>query len=111
MSAESIDHRTLAELIEAGAIRQAIAVANGRAWALRVRYGAIEKTLRATNSRAVRTWSRLDSLIRYLRELGIRECQVDARNYDPDQAGTQRRPDRAAALRRAHEAVSGNNAR
>lgn len=106
MAADTIDHTTLAALVEAGAIRSATAVGQGREWALIVHYGSTDKTLQAKNSRQVRTWAHLDSLVKYLRQLGIRRFETDASNYDPKQATTStKRPDKAEALRRAHEAA------
>lgn len=42
-----------------------------------------------------------------LRELGIREARVDTKNWHPEQAVTERvtRPDRALAMRQAHESA------
>jgi hypothetical protein len=47
----------------------------------------------------------LDSLARYLAEIGIHQFTTDIRNYDPNQPG-QKRPDRSEALRQAHEAAA-----
>ncbi len=105
MSAETIDHTTLSALVEAGSIRQATAVGQGNEWALLVQYGDAVKTLQSKNSRQVRTWAHLDSLVKYLRKLGIRKFDTDATNYDPTQLTTQKRPDKADALKRAHEAA------
>jgi hypothetical protein len=52
----------------------------------------------------VRSWANLNSVVRYLSDLGIHEFVTDARNYDPSQK-TLKRPDKAEALRRAHEAA------
>ncbi len=104
MSAETITQDTLRELLAAGAIHEAVALADGSRWSLVVRYGGIERVLAARRSRKPRSWAHLDSLVRYLGELGIRQFSTDARNYDPSQPG-QKRPDRAKALRQAHEAA------
>lgn len=104
MAAEIITHATLRELAAAGAVREAAAVAHGSRWSLVVRYGGIERVLAARKTKQPRSWAHLDSLARYLAEIGIRQFTTDARNYDPDEPG-QRRPDRAEALRQAHEAA------
>jgi len=104
MNPEVITHSMLRELTAAGAIREAAAIAQGSNWSLVVRYGGIERVLAARKSKQPRRWAHLDSLARYLAEIGIRQFTTDARNYDPSQPG-QKRPDRAEALRQAHEAA------
>ncbi|MGZ8181819.1 MAG: hypothetical protein ACXWT1_07670 [Methylobacter sp.] len=41
----------------------------------------------------------------YLKEIGINRFDVDATQYDPATTQTYTRPDRAGAMRKAHEAV------
>jgi hypothetical protein len=104
MTVETIDHNTLRHLVEAGAVRHATAVAFGDTWTVVVHYGRAERTLRAKNRRAVRHFRHLDTLARYLRDLGLPRFETDATNYDPNHK-TLRRPDRAEALKRAHAAA------
>ena len=104
MNAETITHTTLKELAEAGAIRRACAVAFGDRWGLVFSYGGVEKTLRSKNGHNVRNWANLNSVTNYLAELGIRKFETDATNYDPNQK-TLTRPDKSAALKRAHQAA------
>ena len=104
MNTETITHATLKELVEAGAIRRACAVAFGDRWGLVFSYGGVEKTLRSKNGHNVRNWANLNSVTNYLAELGIRKFETDATNYDPNQK-TLTRPDKSAALKRAHQAV------
>lgn len=104
MAQETIDHGTLSRLVQAGAVRGAHVVAQKGGWAVLVQYGTAERPLATQRSRQVRVWRKLDTLVGYLREIGIAKFDVDAVNYDPDQPATKR-PDRAEALRRAHEAV------
>ncbi len=101
---ETISHQTLRELAEAGAIRETRVVADGPAWLVVVRYGNRERVLAARNSRRVRTWSSLNSVTKYLQGIGIRQFTADARNFDPQRRGSSR-PNRAKALKRAHEAA------
>lgn len=105
MAQETIDHGTLSRLVEAGALRGAHVVGQKGGWALLVQYGTTERPLAAQRSRQVRVWRKLETLVGYLREIGIAKFDVDAVNYDPDQLQATKRPDRAEALRRAHEAV------
>jgi len=104
MSQETITHNTLKELVEAGAIRRASAVAYGDRWGLVFSYGGVEKTLCAKNSHQVRNWANLNSAVKYLAQLGIRKFDTDATNYDPTHK-TLTRPDKSAALKRAHQAA------
>ncbi len=104
MPAETITHATLRELAAAGAIREAAAVAHGSRWSLTVRHGGVERVLAARRTRQPRSWAHLDSLARYLAEIGIRQFTTDIRDYDPDQPG-RKRPDRADALDQVREAA------
>lgn len=104
--AETIDHGTLSRLVEAGAVRGAHVVGQSGGWAVLVKYGMTERSLAAQRSRQVRLFRRLETLVAYLREIGIAQFDVDAANYEADAPTTNRRPDRAAALKRAHEAAA-----
>lgn len=106
MAAETIDHGTLAELIEAGAVRGAHVVGLPGGWSLRVKYGAAERTLAAQRSRQARVFRRMETLISYLKDVGIERFDVDAADYEADGGKAHARPDRAAAMRRAHEAAA-----
>lgn len=104
MITETITHATLRELSDSGAVSQPSAVAIGARWALVVSYGNTQKMLAARNSRQVRSWASLDSLAKYLAGLGIYEFHTNARDFDPGQK-ILKRPDRAEALRQAHQAA------
>jgi len=99
-----IDHTTLANLVEAGAVRGAQIIGQKGGWAILVKYGMLERPLAAQRSGKVRVFKRLESLTTYLRGIGIARFEVDATDYDPTALRTTR-PDRAAAMRRTHEAV------
>lgn len=104
MVMETIDHGTLAELVEAGALRGAHVVGQPGGWSLRVKYGAAERSLAAQRSRQVRIFRRMETLVSYLKDVGIERFDVDAADYEAE--GGKSRPDRAEALRRAHEAAA-----
>ena len=106
MAAETIDHSTLSRLVEAGAVRGAHIVGQDGGWAVMVRYGTHERPLAAQRSRQVRLFRKFETLVGYLRELGISQFDVDATGYDADTLKTARRPDRAEALKRTHEAAA-----
>ena len=103
MAADTIDHSTLAELVEAGALRGAHVVGQPGGWSLRVKYGAAERALAAHRSRQVRVFRRIETLVSYLKDVGIEHFDVDAADYEAE--GGRTRPDRAEAMRRAHEAA------
>ena len=105
MSAETIDHNTLARLVEAGVIRGAHVIGQVGGWGVLIKYGMLERPLATTRSKKVRTFKKLETLVTYLKDLGISQFDVDARQYDPATVQTYSRPDRTEALRKAHEAV------
>lgn len=103
---ETIDHGTLSRLVEAGAVSGTHIVGQAGGWAVRVRYGTTEQTLAAQRSHQVRLFRKFETLVAYLREIGIAHFDVDTANYDPITANSTRRPDRAEALKHAHEAAA-----
>ncbi len=105
MATQTIDHNTLARLIDAGTDCGARIVGQSGGWTVRVLYGAAEQTLTAQRTRQIRLFRKMDTLVAYLKDLGIARFAVDASDYDPDGAKVVR-PDRAAALKRAHEAAA-----
>lgn len=106
MATETIDHRTLSRLVEAGAIRGAHIVGQTGGWAVLVKCGMTERPLATQRSRQLRLFRKFETLVSYLKEIGIARFDVDAANYDPETATTVRRPDRAEALQRAHQAAA-----
>jgi hypothetical protein len=106
MGAETIDHSTLAELVKAGAVRGAHVVGQPGGWSLRVKYGVAERALAAQRSRQVRVFRRMDTLVSYLKAVGIERFDVDAAEYESAGGTSHTRPDRAEAMRRTHEAAA-----
>lgn len=106
MQTETIDHGTLSRLVEAGAVRGAHIIGQAGGWAVLVRYGMTERPLAAQRSRQVRLFRKMETLVSYLRDIGIAKFDVDAANYTPDALKTTRRPDRSEALKQAHEAAA-----
>lgn len=105
MATETIDQKTLTQLVEAGAVRDAHVVGHGNGWTVAARYGATERFLSAKRG-DVRVFRRFETLVGFLRDIGISRFDVDASDFDPDAAGRATRPDRAAALKAAHEAAA-----
>lgn len=104
--AEMIDHSTLSQLVAAGAVKGAHIVGQNGGWAVLVKFGTTERPLAAQRSRQMRLFRKFETLVSYLKKMGIVRFNVDAANYDIDTTIAPRRPDRAEALKRAHEAAA-----
>jgi hypothetical protein len=105
-STQTINHNTLAYLVEAGVITSTDIVGQPGGWEVVIKYGMTERALSAKRG-AVRVFKRFETLVSYLKCLGITEYRVNATNYDQE-AGKLRiaRPDSAERLKRAHEAAA-----
>ncbi len=103
---ETIDHATLACLAEAGAIQGASITGQGAGWGVVIQYGMSERALAAKRG-ALRTFRKFETLVSYLRSLGIVRYQVDASAYNPSAPHAQRRrADAAERMKHAHEAAA-----
>ena len=106
MNTKTIDHNTLTRLVEGGAIRAAHVIGQAGGWALSVKYGVTDTFLAAQRSGKLRLFRKLETVMLYLKGLGISNFDVDASAYDIEEAKTQhKRPDRADSLKRVHEAA------
>lgn len=105
MAIDTIEHNVLKQLAGTGHIKSATAVADGDSWSLVFQIGSVLKTLKARDSKNVRAFRKLETLGKYLGELGIEHYEVDQSNYDPAQCSL-RRPDKAKALKAAHQAAA-----
>lgn len=106
MTAETIDHNTLSRLVEAGAVDAVHVIGQLGGWGVVIKYGRTERPLAASRSREVRLFKKLETVVSYLKEIGISRFDVDAANYDAAQLKTYSRPDRAEAMRQAHQAAA-----
>lgn len=106
MKTETMDHNTLLRLVEAGAVHAAHVTGQIGGWGIVIKYGMIERPLTASRSHQVRIFKKLETVVNYLKQIGISRFDVDAANYDAEQLKTYSRPDRAQAMRQAHEAVA-----
>ena len=103
MIADTIDHHTLSQLVEAGAVSDAHVIGQDGGWAIVVHYGKAERTLTAQRNRQIRLFKRMETLVTYLKGVGISRFDVDAAAYA---VNTYSRPDRAVAMRQTHEAAA-----
>ena len=104
MADEAIDHRTLAKLVESGAVRAARVISREGGWGVIVTCGKTARPLVAQRGK-VRLFAKLETVAVYLRGLGIPHFDVDVVDYDPERA-RRARPDRAKALKHAHKAAA-----
>jgi len=103
---DTIDQNTLARLVEAGAVRGASIIGQPGGWGVVVQYGMTERALAAKRG-AVRNFARFETLVGYLKKIGIAKYQVDATQYDPVTVKEERfRENAAERMRHAHEAAA-----
>ena len=103
---QKLTHATLAQLTRAGAVSELRAVGVRGGWELAVSFGAeADARLAAQRSGEVRLFARFESLVSYLKGLGVERFAVDSSGFADETAPERRRPDRAEALRRAHRAA------
>ncbi len=102
MKKNQINHNALTHLVEADAVSVVIVKAVGDTWALTVQVGDSLKIVMAKNSGKPRVWRKLDTLAKYLKDLGIEKFHADVSKYDPSQKSL-RRPDSAKTLKQTHK--------
>jgi len=106
IATSTIDQATFESLIEAGAVRGTEVVGHAGGWSVVVKYGAVERAL-AQRRGAVRSFRKLETLIRYLKDAGVSQFNVNAANYDAAQLkATRARPDSAARMKAAFDAAA-----
>lgn len=109
MTTETIDHTMLSRLTEAGAVRSTHVIGQSGGWGVLVKFGMTERALATQRSHQVRIFRKFDTLVRYLKGVGIERFDVDAANYGADSlTATRSRPDQAQAMKEAHEAAAYN---
>ena len=82
MATETIDHGTLSRLVEAGVVKGAHIVGQSGGWAVVVKYGLTERPLAAQRTRQVRLFRRFETLVSYLKDMGIARYEVDAAGFE-----------------------------
>ncbi|ADU13834.1 hypothetical protein [Asticcacaulis excentricus] len=100
----SIDHNHLIQLVENGAVKEARVVGCEGGWEVVVRVKAGKFYILSVQRKSEpRVFKKIDTLIDYLRKLGIEAFGVETAGY---KKGGNTRPDRSVALKEAHEAAS-----
>jgi hypothetical protein len=102
-----LNHATLAQLARAGTLTEVRAIGERGGWLLTVSFGAQTRLkLCAQRSGEPRLFARFESLVTYLKGLGIKSFTVETAGFEAKAAASRRRPDRAEALRRVHRAAA-----
>jgi hypothetical protein len=106
-TATSIDHRTLSNLVQAGAAIAADVIGHAGEWGIVVRHGRARQTLASTRGEP-RMFRRFETLASYLKGVGITDVHVDLAEYEPAAKDTTSRRGITSAqrLRAAHEAAA-----
>ena len=86
---KTIDHATLAQRVAAGAILAAHVIGQPGGWRVVAKDGAVSHTLAARRG-SVRLFRRLDTLVEYLRGIGLDRFEVDASGHRPELSSRQR---------------------
>lgn len=102
ISSDTVDHVTLQHLVEAGAVKGADVVGQPGGWGIVIKYGMTERALAARRG-AIRIFSRFETLVNYLKSIGISQFNVNASNYDP--ADKRTRPDSSERMKRTFNAA------
>jgi hypothetical protein len=106
VTAETIDHNTLARLVQENSVRGAQVVGRPGGWGVVVKHGRHMRPLAATRSGDVRVFKRLETVVGYLQGIGINRFDVDSADFNSATVTTTSRPDASKALKRAHEAAA-----
>lgn len=104
MPDETIDHATLSELIQAGTVTAAEVVGRADGWCVIVRHGRKRRTLASQRKHGARTFRRLETLVAYLKNMGIERFAVDAARYGEPALTAPKRSDVSARMKQTHEA-------
>lgn len=102
----TIDHVTLSRLVEANAVNGANIIGQPGGWGVVIKYGMTERTLAAKRG-TVRIFRKFETLVGYLKEIGVAKYQVDATNFDPAALKLTRNNEGAGVrMKAAHEAAA-----
>lgn len=109
ITVDTIDRTTLEHLVEAGAVKGASIVGQPGGWGVVFHYGLTERVLAARRG-AIRNFKRFETLVDYLKSIGLAKYQVDATGYEPGvPASDRKRTDAAERMKDAHAAVAYRN--
>jgi hypothetical protein len=102
----TIDHVTLSRLVEANAVNGANIIGQPGGWGVVIKYGMTERALAAKRG-SVRIFRKFETLVGYLKGIGVAKYQVDATGFDPVALKLTRRNEGAGErMRAAHDAAA-----
>ena len=83
---KSVNKKTIRALVEAGAVRKVLLIADGAAVHVDIvtQAGATTAT---TNKGSVKTWATIDSSAKWIKGLGIGKVQLEISRWLPGQKG------------------------
>lgn len=107
--AETIDQATLERLVDAGVVRGAAVVGHSGGWGIVVKYGTTECLLAAKRG-SVRSFRKFETLVAFLKKIGISKYLVDAADFDSASLSVGRaRPDAADRMKKTFAAKAYND--
>ena len=98
----------LKDLIAANAIRSAVVIGDKGGYLVTIKHGRAERVIAARTREGQikrRLFRSLNAASRYLRQIGMARDAVDETGYQ-ESTDRPRRPDRSAALKRAHKSAA-----
>ncbi|MDP1593533.1 MAG: hypothetical protein Q8L80_04725 [Gallionella sp.] len=102
----TIDHVTLSRLVEANAVNGATVIGQPGGWGVVIKYGMTERALAAKRG-SVRIFRKFETLVGYLKGIGVVKYQVDASGFDPAALKLTRSNEGAGTrMKAAHEAAA-----
>jgi len=103
---ETIDHVTLSRLVEANVVNGANIIGQPGGWGVVIKYGMAERALAAKRG-SVRIFRKFETLVGYLKGIGVTKYQVDATGFDPVALKITHRGEIASIrMKAAHEAAA-----
>lgn len=103
---DTIDHATLTRLVEADAVSGANVIGQPGGWGIVIKYGMTERALAAKRG-SIRIFRKFETLVSYLKAIGLVKYQVDATGFDPAVQNSTRRSEVASArMTAAHDAAA-----
>ena len=101
---EYIDDTTFSRMVESGVVHGVHVIGQAGGWTVMVDDGEHKFPLATGNTSVVRVWRRFETLVSYLKDIGLTQFEVDAANFERNTASRANTPDPAEALKISHEA-------
>jgi hypothetical protein len=106
MVLDTIDHVTLSRLVAADAVSSAHIIGQAGGWGVVIKYGVTERALAAKRG-SIRIFRKFETLVAYLKTMGVFKYEVDATGFDPAALKNTHRAEIASARMTAtHDAAA-----